>query len=112
VESFAEWRAKNADRADAAAGFGNGRCNRSASRAFRERQSQRENATATRTNANLADPHRAHRRFIAVKSCTGPISRPAIFAESSISTLSFFSNLSVAPPSFLNLAPVFFEISA
>src|SRR3954452_17323883 len=42
------------------------------------------------------------------KGCAGPISRPAIFAESSISTLSLFWTLSVAPPAFLNLRPIFF----
>jgi len=55
VASFAERPAKNADRAEAAARFGNGWSNRSASRGIHpeqtNRQSAREYTTAEQTNA-------------------------------------------------------------
>jgi hypothetical protein len=117
VESFAERPAKNAGRADAAAWFGSGWSNRSASRGIHpeqtNRQSEREYATAEQTNASHVSAARSMMmRRCGITDSSEAISYPANFAESSISTLSHFLNLSVARHAFLNCARSFFEIGA
>jgi hypothetical protein len=108
VESFAERPAKTADRADAAAGFGNGRCNRSASRGIPEKTiaAGKRNCYAYSRQSGMC-ASRALTMHCG-RELRRTISQPANFAESSISTLSHFLNLSVAGHAFSNLAPIFF----
>jgi hypothetical protein len=76
-------------------------------------QSEREYATAEHTNASHVSARRTMmmRRY-GIANSGEAIPHPAKFAESSISTLSYFLNLSVARPAFLSCGDVFFEISA
>jgi hypothetical protein len=76
---------------------------------IRNRQTEREYATAEQTDASYVSAARSMMmRHCGITDSSEAISHPASFAESSISTLSHFLNLSVARHAFLNCARSFF----